>query len=344
MTRPSLEAFVAVIKTTLGDAVFREDATTIGLERRVAELTGYENAALVPTGTMANQLALRVLLDCAPPYSILCDRRSHIYEFEAGGMSLLGGALVQAVTPSNGLYMTLNDIEKEALVEYDVHRARTKVISLENTALGAIVPSSEIQRICSWAHRNGIKVHLDGARLWEAVAAEGCKLKDYIGFVDTLAVDFSKGLGAPMGAAVVSSAENIKMVRNLGKAIGGGLRGAGMIASIAMWAIDSEFDLNGAVKANKVKFSHQKAKRIARMWTQRGGRLKRPCETNMIWVDLDDAGIEVSRWNELGRIEGVRLNGQRIVTHWQISEEAIEKLGTVFNWVLKANNLQKAKL
>lgn len=217
LTRPSFEASIAVIKTTLGDAVFREDATTISLERCVAELTGYEDAALVPTGTMANRLAFRALLDCAPPYSILCDRRSHIYEFEAGGMSLLSSALVQPVTPSTGLYMTLNDIQEETLVEYDIHRARTQVISLENTALGANVPTSEIQRICSWAHKNGIKVHLDGARLWEAVAAEGCKLKDYIGFVDTLAVDFSKGLGASMGAAVISSAKNIQRVRNLGK-------------------------------------------------------------------------------------------------------------------------------
>lgn len=93
-----------------------------------------------------------------------------------------------------------------------------------------------------------------------------------------------------------------------------------------------------------MKSSHRKAKRIARMWTQRGGRLRRPCETNMVWVDLDDAGIAASQWNELGRVKGILLEGERIVTHWQVSEEAIENLGTVFNCVLKVKSVHNAKL
>ena len=243
-------------------------------------------------------------------------------------MSLLSGALIQPVSATNGVYLTLEDIQKEALSTNDVHKAATKVISLENTALGVIVPTVEIHRICSWAHDHGMKVHLDGARLWEAVAAEGSSLNDYIGHVDTLTVDFSKGLGAPMGAAVLSSSQ----IRNLGKAIGGGLRGCGIIASMALWAVEYEFV---HVKFKGLLAAHHKAKTIATMWTRRGGRLKRPCQTNMVWVDLDNAAIERSKWNELGSRHGVRLDGERIVTHWQISQDAIERLDRVFDAVLR---------
>jgi len=168
----------AIASTTLLDDVFQSDPTTNDLEAFIADLTGKEAALLVLSGTMGNQVSIRTQL-LAPPHSVVTDYRSHIIEWEAGGVASLCGALVKPVYPKNGRYITLEDVKKQTVISSDVHACPTKLISLENTLAGMVTPLAECQRISNWAHENDILMHLDGARLWEAVAAGAGTLKEY---------------------------------------------------------------------------------------------------------------------------------------------------------------------
>lgn len=222
VTSPTLAMLRAIMETTLHDDVYREDETTVSLEQDIAQLTGHEEAMFVLSGTMANQIAVRTHL-IAPPHAVLCDARSHIVHWEAGGLGL-SGAMVQCASPSNGEYLTLKDIQRKAELSDVVHKCPTTVISLENRILGLIHLLSEIQLICDWSKKNGLKLHLDGARLWEAVAAGAGSMKDCAKCFDSAAIDFSKGLGAPMGAVIVGSSLFIARARRIRKALGGGMR------------------------------------------------------------------------------------------------------------------------
>lgn len=172
---------------------------------------------------MANQLALRSLLT-QPPYSILTDASSHIIHWEAGGVALLSGAMVHALRPSNGNHLTLRDVVKNYSTTSDVHKVPTRVISIEQPTLGTVIPLSDLQDIKQWATANEIRVHIDGARLWEAVSANGICIKNFAQCCDILTLDFSKNLGAPMGAVVLGSEDIIRNLKRVRKVIGGGMR------------------------------------------------------------------------------------------------------------------------
>ncbi|OKO90614.1 Alanine racemase TOXG [Penicillium subrubescens] len=323
----------AITTSTLHDDVFREDPTTLSFESHIATLCGHEDGAFVISGTMANQLALRTLL-AQPPYAILADTRAHIIHFEGGSVSM-SGAAVQHVRPSNGRFMRLEDIMKKAVISEDVHKCPTQVISIENTAGGSIVPLDEMKRISEWARQHGIKVHLDGARLWEAVAAGAGSLKDYCTLCDLVCLDFSKNLGAPMGAMVLGSEKVIAQLRRVRKSIGGAMRQCGPLVAAARVAVDEQFGSGVWGSRDTLRRVHDVARRVGEMWIERGGRLLRGVETNQIWVDLEGAGIDARVWNEAGRRHGIKLDGKRIVLHHQISEEAVSKLRDVFCEVLQ---------
>ncbi|KAJ5698787.1 hypothetical protein N7462_000792 [Penicillium macrosclerotiorum] len=315
---------------TLSDDVFREDTTTASFEADMAALCGHEAGAFVITGTMANQLAIRTLLP-QPPHAVLADSHAHIIHFE-GGMS---GASMHEVRASNGRYMTLEDIIKRAILTDDVHKCPTRVISIENTAGGCIVPLIELRRISEWAHRHGMMLHLDGARLWEAVAARAGSLYDYCTPCDLVSLDFSKNLGAPMGAMVLGSVRLVAQLRRLRKSIGGGMRQSGVLAAAARHAVEEQFGFDIWESHGKLSLVHDEAKRVGRLWKDQGGMLLRPVETNQVWVDLKHAGIEIERWNWIGKKHGIRLDGKRIVFHHQISGAAITQLEKVFCEVLE---------
>ncbi|KAJ6444960.1 putative transporter [Purpureocillium lavendulum] len=294
-------------KATLHDDVYSEDESTSEFERHVAAICGHEAAAFVITGTMANQLAIRALLE-QPPYAILADAHAHIIHWEAGGVAHLSGAMVQAIRPLNGRFLTVEDAMKHSVVTDDVHKAPTRVITVENTSSGSVIPLRELQKLKHWAAANGIAVHIDGARLWEAVAATGTTIQDFAKCCDLLSLDFSKNLGAPMGAMVVGSAKVIKRIKRLRKSIGGGMRQAGVLASAARQALFENFGSGQLNTKSSLKASHDIAKRIGRMWEDRGGKLLRPVETNMVWLDLRASGVGVSDWNNIGKKHGIRLD------------------------------------
>lgn len=327
-TTPTASMLNAIVQCTLLDDVFNEDPTTQSLERFVADLTGKEDALLVLSGSMGNQVALRSHL-VAPPHGIVCDRRSHIIQYEAGGVATLSQAMVQPIDAKNGKYITLEEIKQHAVISDNVHMCPTRVIELENTLNGTIMPLDEVARISAWARQNDIILHMDGARLWEAVAAGAGELKEYCALVDSLSLCFSKGLGAPIGSIVVGTSTFIKRCRWTRKSIGGGLRQAGVVAAPARVAVEETF-LGG-----KLTQSHENAKRLEKVWVNLGGKLKYPVDTNMVWLDLEGSGLEEDRFVEEADKLGVNVKGERFVVHYQINEEALDRAERLFRHVLK---------
>ncbi|UPX11235.1 Low-specificity L-threonine aldolase [Ascochyta rabiei] len=342
VTTPSLRMLAAIVNTTLRDDVFREDTTTMDLESDMAARCGQAAGLFVITGTMANQLALRTLLT-QPPHAILADARAHILTHEAGGPAFMSGAMVQAVVPSNGKYLTVEDIEASAVLSDNVHRCPTRVIALENTIGGCIVPLSEMIKISRWARKNGVKIHLDGARLFEAVAAGAGSLRTYCQLVDTVTVDFSKNLGAPMGAMLLGNSEHIAQARWIRKSIGGGMRQAGVLSAAARVAVEEQFGPGEHGDAGKLREVHRAAKQVGEMWQSRGGKLTKDIETNQVWIDLRVLGISSEEWNDIGKSQGISLDGPRIVLHHQIAAEAIHRLGRAFDIVMSRAAERKDK-
>ncbi|KAJ5427536.1 Aromatic amino acid beta-eliminating lyase/threonine aldolase [Penicillium cf. griseofulvum] len=332
MTKPTPSMLEAICQTTLLDDVFNEDPVTNELQSYVAEITQHEASLLVLSGTMGNQVAIRSHL-AQPPHSVLCDHRSHIICYEAGGVSAWTGATVSPVIPKNGVYLTLEDIKKHAVLSDNIHYCPTKLISLENTLDGMIMPLAEVERIVEWAHAHDIKVHLDGARLWEAVVAGAGSLPEYTSLFDSVSLCFSKGLGAPIGSIIVGSQEFINKARWFRKSIGGGARQTGVIAAAARVALTETFGTDPKGQTGKLAATHEKAKQVANLWTSRGV----PLHTNMVWLDLEASGVGPNDLAEIGQQKGLKLMGGRVVVHYQVSDEAIARLEQVFDTALKGD-------
>lgn len=335
ITTPTLSMLQQIAQSTLGDDVYQEDTTTTDFEKFMADLTGKEDSLLVMSGTMGNQIALRSLLT-QPPHAILCHVSSHILNHEAGSCSSFSQAHMQPCTPANGRYLTLEDVKRTAVISNNIHCCPTRVISLENTLAGIITPLEEIRRISAFARSNGIKMHLDGARLWEAVAAGAGSLTDFLECFNTAQLCFSKGLAAPIGSIIVGRKSTLEHCRWVRKSIGGGIRQAGIISAAARVAVEENFGTGPNGKGNRLRTTHNNAKVIQRMWADRGGSFKWPVETNMVWLDLPHSGITVDELISTGKEEGVKLMGGRIVVHNQIIDEAIVRLGRVFDRLLSS--------
>lgn len=335
-TTPTPSMLAAIANCTLLDDVFEEDTTTIDLEAHCAALAGKEAGLLMLSGTMGNQVALRSLLT-QPPHGVLCDHRSHIVIYEAGGVSSLTGAMLECVRPSNGIHLTLEDVREHAHIDDNVHTCPTRVISLENTLNGMLMPLSEVQRISKWAREHGIKMHLDGARLWEVAASGAGSIKEFAECFDTLTLCFTKGLGAPIGSILLGTKSLIKQARWVRKTIGGGLRQSGVVAAAARVAVDETFGSDPSGKDGLLRKSHEMAAQVASIWTGLGGKLTYPPHTNMVWLDLKDAGCSDARIAELGREQGLRLLGGRIICHYQSYQNAdivIPRLEVIFKTIM----------
>jgi threonine aldolase len=342
VTTPTASMLEAISNATLMDDVYVEDQTTNALEADMATLAGHESGLLVISGTMGNQVALRTLLT-QPPYSVLCDYWAHIINDEAGGVSSLTGAQTMGVRPSNGVYLTLEDVKNNAILSDDVHACPTKVISLENTLAGAIMPLEEVQKISAFARENDIKMHLDGARIWEVVAANAGTLPEFTTCFDSVSMCFSKGLGAPIGSIIVGSEPFIKHARRIRKSIGGGMRKTGIIAAAARVAVEEGFGKGPRGEGGKLRACHTRAMKIGETWKSKGGKLTNPTETNMIWLDLEAAGCSHNEFIEIAREEGLKTSGGRLVAHYQISDDAIIRLERAMDRVLKSKPVQNGR-
>lgn len=340
LTTPTKAMLDAIVSTTYHDDGYAEDSTTNELEAHIASLTGKEAGLLVMSGVMGNQVCIRTNLT-QPPYSIVCDSRAHIITSEAGAISTLWGAMPIAVKPGNGRYLTLEDVRAACVLGGKDTLCPTRLICLENTIFGTVMPLEEVNRISQFARENGIKMHLDGARLWEAVVAGAGSLGDFCELFDSVTMCFSKGLGAPLGSIVVGSREFVSHAKRIRKMVGGGGRQSGIISAAARVAVDQGFGRDGTV--GHLKACHMQAARLAERWQAGGGKLVWPTETNMIWLDLGSIGLTVDEWVEMAKEQGIVLNGGRLVIHYQLASDAIERLEKLFDTVLKSRR-PKSKL
>ncbi|PHH68948.1 hypothetical protein CDD82_169 [Ophiocordyceps australis] len=325
VTTPTASMLAAIASCTLLDDVFGEDGTTAELEAHVAGLANKEAGLFVVSGTMGNQLALRSLLK-QPPYAVACDHRSHIVTSEAGGVSSLTGASVQPIVPNNGMHLILDDIVANVVVGDDVHDCPTRVISLENTLHGMVMPLDEVERISSYARQHKIAMHCDGARLWEACAAGAGSLAQFCSHFDTVSLCFSKGLGAPVGSVIVGPAATLRHARWVRKSIGGGMRQSGVLTAAARAAVDETFGKAGDGSDGLLRQSHAMAKRVEALWTSMGGVVAHPVHTNMCWLNLDAAGCTVDAFVRICAEQGLRASGGRLVTHYQVAQNADDVL------------------
>lgn len=184
------------------------------------------------------------------------------------------------------------------------------------------------------AQKNQVSIHIDGARLFDAVTASGSSLRDFSQCADLITLDFSKNLGAPMGAMVLGSTTAIQRLKRTRKGIGGGMRQAGVLAAAARQAVVENFGLGGVDSVGVLARSHAIARLVGQNWTERGGRLLRPVETNVVWVDLKSLEVEERTWNAAGKRHGILLDGKRIMVHHQICDQAVIKLQSVITEVL----------
>ncbi|KAE8333311.1 l-allo-threonine aldolase [Aspergillus sergii] len=331
-TKPSMPMLEAIIATSLGDGDTDEDVATRSLEEYIADLVGHEASLLVASGTMGNQVAHQAALK-TPPYSILADARGHFHTFECGGASYLTGASVRQVFPSNGHHLTLEDVKREATLRESIYEIPTRVISLENTLNGTIMPLSDVRAISEWAHAQDppIHLHLDGARVWEAVVAGAFTLREIGAYFDSIQLCFTKGVGAPLGSIVTGSSTYIKRARWSRKFLGGGMRATGLIAASARVAVDDVFF------GGKMKAAQEKAKYASDLWQQLGGKLAVPTETNIVWFDLEASGLTYEDFYPLAKRFDLKfrdLQLGRLVFHYQISQGALDRLGDFFRAVL----------
>ena len=283
ITQPTPEMRRAMAEAEVGDDVFGEDPTVNELERRTAEILGAEAALFVCSGTMANQLAIRVHTQAGD--EVLLDAQAHISQYEAGGPAALSGVTCRFLEGRRGIF-TADDVTA-ALRRPDVHRPPTRLICLENThnlGGGSIWPIEQIAEISTVARDAGLKMHLDGARLWNASAASGIPERDYAEHFDSVSVCFSKGLGAPVGSALCGGRELIDRARRFRKMFGGGMRQAGIIAAGALHALNHH--------RARLRDDHANAKALAEGICGLSGIEVDPdeVETNIVYLRVGGAG------------------------------------------------------
>lgn len=316
-TTPTPAMLDAMSHASFGDDVYEEDSTTIDFQNEISRLTGMEDAIFMLSGTMGNQIGVRIHLN-QPPHSVLCDYRAHIYAQEGSGLAVLSQAMVTPVHPENGVYITLADVRNWVVLGDDVHIAPTKVISLEVTIGGVLTPIEEIRKISEFAHSHGIKVHCDGARLWNASAVTGLSLADYCQYFDSVSMCVSKGLGAPVGGVLASTNANVKRARWLRKQLGGGIRQAGILTSAAMVALTEIWPT--------MKVTCEKTKKLEKDLAELGVVPQIPVDTNFFFIDAAKSKVNMKILLEQCARFNVKLQDERIALHHQITDEAIENL------------------
>ncbi|KAF8203279.1 pyridoxal phosphate-dependent transferase [Pholiota molesta] len=299
---PTEEMYAYATLATLGDDVYFEPSTA-ALEAHVAKITGKEAALFLASGTMSNQIALRTHLK-QPPYSVLCDHRAHIHKYEAGGTAFHSGAAVLPIIPSNKHHLTLQDVKDNIIISNDTHFAPTEVVALENTLNGTIIPQEEVIAISDYVHSVGVKMHLDGARIWHVAAETSTSVKELCDPFDSVSLCFSKGLGAPVGSVLVGKKEFIAKARWFRKLFGGGMRQTGILAASAAYALTHNFP--------KLPGVHALAKKLEAGLEELGCNILSRAETCMI----GERGSALP--------EPLFLGGSRLVVHIQTSESAVE--------------------
>ncbi|MGK7918361.1 MAG: low-specificity L-threonine aldolase [Prochloraceae cyanobacterium] len=322
ITKPTPAMREAMANAEVGDDVFGDDPTVNALEAYVAQLLGKEESVYMPSGTMTNQVALRVHTE--PGDEIILESQAHIYYYEGGAPAALSGVMCRLIEGTKGIF-TAQDL-RSVLRPDNVHFAKTKLVCLENThnrGGGSIFPLATIQEIALVCREYNLKLHLDGARFWNACEATGISEAEYAQPFDTVSVCFSKGLGAPVGSALVGSKDLMQRARRFRKMFGGGMRQAGIIAAGALYAL----------KHNRERLSEDRvnAKILAEGLSSIEGIKINPedVQTNIVIFETENmpAPELAARLEEKGvALLAIGSNQLRAVTNLMVTQEQVEKV------------------
>ncbi|MGJ8658584.1 threonine aldolase family protein [Cellulophaga fucicola] len=323
VTKPTPEMLNAMFTSEVGDDVFKHDPTVNELEAKVAAMFGMEAALFFPSGTMANQTAIK--LHTQPGEQLICDKYAHIFNYEGGGVSFNSGVSCRLVDGDRGM-MTAEQVEEVINPPDFYHSPLTTLVCIENTTNkggGACWNFKELEKIKAVCEKHGLKYHLDGARLWNALVAKGESPKQYGALFNTISVCLSKGLGCPVGSVLVGSKKDIDRAIRVRKIFGGGMRQAGYLAGAAIYALDNHID--------RLKEDHRKAKEIGEVLDGLNFvKSIEPIETNIIIFAIDEQLITQEQFLAKLKENNVEIIGMgqgklRIVTHLDYTDNMHNK-------------------
>ncbi len=318
LTRPTEAMRAAMARAEVGDDVFGEDPTVLELQERVAGMLGHEAALFTPTGSMANVLAVRSIVE--PGEEVLCESSAHIARAELGAHGAISGVTMRTWTHPRG-GVDLPGLRRLFAPDMGPFFVRTAAVSVENThnfAGGAVQPLAELLALRAWADEVGARIHLDGARLWNAHVATGVSLRDYAAVADVVAVCLSKGLGAPVGSLLVGSADTVAEARVRRKRLGGGMRQVGVLAAAGLHALDHHVE--------RLADDHAHARLLA----EACGVDPATVDTNIVVVERPDAPAYVTAAAAEGvRVAAVGPTTVRLVTHLDVSAEDARRAAAV---------------
>lgn len=322
LTQPTPAMRAAIAAAAVGDDVWREDPTARRLEERAAEILGKEAALFVPSGTMANQIAL--LLHCRPGDEVVCARGSHVRLYESGAGAAWAGVQFAEIGGADGLFAPA-DVEA-AVLPGDYHLPRTRLVAVENThnrGGGRVWPLDRLRAVCEQARSRGLALHLDGARIWNAAVASGASEREIAAGFDTVSACFSKGLGAPVGSVIAGSRGDVERALRLRKMLGGGMRQIGLLCAAALHALEHH--------RARIADDHARARRLAEGLAEIPGLAidAARVETNIVIVDVE-ARVSVAELCRRAAEQGVMIapvgpRAVRAVTHLDVSDAGIER-------------------
>jgi threonine aldolase len=318
VTRPSTGMRRAMMEAELGDDVFGDDPTVNRLQEQAAEIFGFEAALLFPSGTQSNLAAL--MSHCQRGEEVILGQEAHSYRYEAGGASVLGSIQPQAIANRSDGTLDLAEVEA-AIKPDDPHFARTRLLALENTITGRVLPREYLQKAVDLAKRKNLATHLDGARIFNASTKLGVPVKHLCAGFDSVSACLSKGLGAPAGTVLLGNKAFVDRARRARKILGGAMRQAGIIAAAGLYALENNVE--------RLKTDHENAQRLAQGLA--GLKLPVECHTNMVFVRIPQERVAAlaSHLKASGVLvlPGARM---RLVTHLDVDAAGIDRAVAAF--------------
>ncbi|MCA9199221.1 MAG: low-specificity L-threonine aldolase [Planctomycetales bacterium] len=327
VTKPTAEMRTAMADAEVGDDVIGCDPTVARLQDYVAELLGKEAAVFMPSGSMTNQVAIRI--HCKPGDEFICETDCHIYNYEQGAFAQLSGVVAKTVCGQHGV-ITVAQVQNLIRPTND-HLVRTRLLCLENThnrGGGRILPLDGIESLCEWARSHGLATHLDGARLFNAVVATGIDAQTWASHFDTVSICLSKGLGAPVGSVLAGSREHMAEARRHRKLFGGGMRQSGIIAAGGLYALQHHVD--------RLAEDHANAKLLANRIKDVNGLelISDSPDTNILFFDVDPSLGTATEFQTRLREAGVLMLTEskvrlRALTHLDVTSEDVEQAAKI---------------